>query len=452
MKPNFNKIFILLSLTLFNQIVRAQDIEKLNKSELREQYRVLSTKYDSLFRIQTNLEASKSSLNEKNSQLENIKKKNEEDISELTKNINSFKLAIKLNEGVIAKIRDSIVMCETLKKNLSTCEELTKKNNIKIDLLEQTNKKGDDEISALNKKLDNKIKEQENCEKEILKLKDSINKLILAAQSIQVMHSDPTLKPAATDKNDFLNKYFFDQIPLPYSSFSLVLTKILVGDIQTTESGRNYNNYDYSHSRGTLLNIPEILNANEFIYWDGQPEYSQKKYSAVNDNDNIIARKSDFFDSELPKIEILKNKLFTLKYKDGVEESFLLNTRKSSQVDKMSVQSDLGKYIDLDSLNNYRKYLQIELASEDVKSDGTNNTEKDIVWRIFAIEKECYLVLTYEQLRRMKVELHSVNDYKYENGEQTTPRGIYLSRRKDPFMNTSYYANPKDLIFLFKLK
>jgi chromosome segregation ATPase len=217
MKPNFNKIFILLSLTLFNQIVRAQDIEKMNKSELREQYRVLSTKYDSLFRIQTNLEASKSSLNEKNSQLENIKKKNEEDISELTKNINSFKLAIKLNEGVIAKIRDSIVMCETLKKNLSTCEELTKKNNIKIDLLEQTNKKGDDEISALNKKLDNKIKEQENCEKEILKLKDSINKLILAAQSIQVMHSDPTLKPAATDKNDFLNKYFFDQIPLPYS-------------------------------------------------------------------------------------------------------------------------------------------------------------------------------------------------------------------------------------------
>ena len=34
----------------------------------------------------------------------------------------------------------------------------------------------------------------------------------------------------------------------------------------------------------------------------------------------------------------------------------------------------------------------------------------------------------------------------------TTGEGIYLSRNKDLFMESSKYINPKDIIYLFKLK
>lgn len=163
----------------------------------------------------------------------------------------------------------------------------------------------------------------------------------------------------------------------------------------------------------------------------------------------------------MPKIEILNNKLFTIKYNDGSEESFLFNVKQMKSGDN----------------NNQRKILQIELANEAVKADGSNNTAKDIVWRFFAIENECYLALTLGQLRRLNLKLNSVDDeglglevqnhvtspyellylktnYEFNGcrGCTTTGEGIYLSRNKDLFMASSKYINPKDIIYLFKLK
>jgi hypothetical protein len=99
--------------------------------------------------------------------------------------------------------------------------------------------------------------------------------------------------------------------------------------------------------------------------------------------------------------------------------------------------------------NNQRKILQIELANEEVEADGSNNTAKDIVWRFFAIENECYLALTLGQLNRLNLKLFS-DDYYYEYAK--TGEGIYLSRNKDLFMDGSYYIDPREIIYLFKLK
>ena len=109
------------------------------------------------------------------------------------------------------------------------------------------------------------------------------------------------------------------------------------------------------------------------------------------------------------------------------------------------------------------------MANEEVKADGSNNKAKDIVWRFFAIENECYLALTLYQLDRLNLKLisddkgleaysqtdqrnHFVTSFNSNDKNTTTGEGIYLSRNKDLFMDSSKYIDPIDIIYLFKLK
>jgi hypothetical protein len=166
--------------------------------------------------------------------------------------------------------------------------------------------------------------------------------------------------------------------------------------------------------------------------------------------------------SKFPKIEVLKNKLFTLKYPNGTEESFLFNVKDYNS----------------DGSNNQRKVLQIELANEEVKDDGSNNTARDIVWRIFAIGNECYIALSASQTNRLGVQIldatkgveffdsrdnrnnrvfsnnfgSSNNYYRRDESIVSTGNGIYVGRNKDSFMEKGLYINPENLIFLFKLR
>ena len=102
-------------------------------------------------------------------------------------------------------------------------------------------------------------------------------------------------------------------------------------------------------------------------------------------NDYIILKNKDYFDSNLPQIEILKNKLFTIIYNDDTEESFLFNVKESNP-------------------NNQRNTLQIDLANEGVE----NNTANDIVWRMFALE-HCYFSSTLI-IYILKLDLYSYNE------------------------------------------
>jgi hypothetical protein len=276
-----------------------------------------------------------------------------------------------------------------------------------------------------------------------------LNKKISTLQdSIQGIQTIPNLEvEVSLNTNDFLNEYYFNQIPLPNNSYSLVLSKLVYG------SKINYEryNYDNDENKGAVIRLPEILNANTFTYWSVKPN---SLVSPFDFNKLVIPRNSEFFNSKLPKIEILKNKLFTLKYNDNKEESFLFNVK---------------KYIS-EHGDNQRKVLQIELANEQVKDDGDNDTSRDIVWRFFAVDNECYLALTSEQLNRLNMNLFTVNQgvevfndnskrdssfatsAYYNDSRVTTGNGIYLSRNKDIFMEASRYVDPSEVIFLFKLK
>jgi hypothetical protein len=180
----------------------------------------------------------------------------------------------------------------------------------------------------------------------------------------------------------------------------------------------------------------------------------------------------DWFNSQLPKIEILKNKLLSLNYSDGKSESFLFT---------------LNKLTEKKETNNERKILQLELATDDVNTSDNEQKSGDIIWRIFVIGNEAYLALNGLQLNRISVKLYyafgdennyngsrnvgievinnsrdgrdqikmiSGSDLKRQGryGGQTTGKGIYLARDKDKFMESGQYIDPRDMVFLFKLK
>ena len=380
------KIIILLTIYLFfNSALSAQNIEKMNKSELREHIVILTTKIDSLKNENINLQESISNLSTNSSLLEQKNKTNEVEIS-------------RINELIL--------------KNENERKRIISENKIGISKLNEI----------------------------IITLKDSISSV---QSSSNVVSTSTTF-----NSNDFLNKYYFDQIPLPNNSFSLVLSKLVYGDKKSDYNHRRYNHDKY---QGAVESLPEILDANAFTYWGVKPNVMIS--SGTNISNYVISKNSDYFNSKLPKIEVLKNKLFTIKYNDGSEESFLFNVKQIKSEDN----------------NNQRKILQIELANEEVKADGSNNTAKDIVWRFFAIENECYLALTLGQLNRLNLKLISVDQgleaYSQTNQRNefvtrfdsyykktTTGEGIYLSRNKDLFMESSEYINPAEIIYLFKLK
>ena len=225
------------------------------------------------------------------------------------------------------------------------------------------------------------------------------------------------------------------------------MTKLIYGDVQIND---RYYYDDNDHNKGEVIRVPEILDPNNFTYWGVKPNVDPR---GKGFNDLVFANNSNFLDSKLPKIEVLKNKLFTLKYINGTEESFLFNSKKNGSDDK----------------NNQRGILQIELANEEVKEDGSNNTAMDIVWRFFIIGNECYLALNANQLNRIGLMIQSSGSIQYytngnlrndedfstnyyNNGSFTSGNGIYLSRNKDSYMESSKYINPGNLIYLFKLK
>ena len=381
------KIIILLTIyLLFNSALSAQNIEKMNKSELREHIVNLTTKIDSLKNENINLQESISNLSTNSSLLEQKNKTNEVEIS-------------RINELIL--------------KNENERKRIISENKIAISKLNEI----------------------------IITLKDSISSV---QSSSNVVSTSTTF-----NSNDFLNKYYFDQIPLPNNSFSLVLSKLVY---ENERSDNNYHRYDNDDNyQGAVERLPEILEANAFTYWGVKPNVMIT--SGTNINNYVISKNSDYFNSKLPKIEVLRNKLFTIKYNGGNEESFLFNVKQIKSEDN----------------NNQRKILQIELANEEVKADGSNNTAKDIVWRFFAIENECYLALTLGQLNRLNLKLISVDQgleaYSQTNQRNefvtrfdsyykktTTGEGIYLSRNKDLFMESSNYINPQEIIYLFKLK
>ena len=453
-------LFIILCV-LSNSAFKAQDINKMNKSKLKEHVLGLSTQIDSLKDVNYMLEDSKDSLllnvsllasaNDMNeieiARLNNVVLKNKQEIVRLQSvydiQITSLNETISDNQASLVNRQDSI---SRLQEALLDYQDSSVNNRDSIVQL-QAALLGYQDSSVNNQdtivQLQNAILD---CQNSIVQLQESV--LNSEDLIVQLQDSLSNSQTTTTTSNDFLNNYFFDQIPLPNNSFQLVLSKIVFGNKHISKDNDDY--YGNDDPKNSVHYLPETLDGNAFAYWSAKPNVKITSSTEINDLLNL--ENKDYFASKLPQIEILKNKLFTIIYNDNSEESFLFNVKESNP-------------------NNQRNTLQIDLANEGVE----NNTSKDIVWRIFAIENECYLALTYGQLNRLKLDLYpglqlvgrgtggpsyftegteyftdgnNMYDYNYE----TTGNGIYISRNKDSYMDESQNINLKNLIFLLKLK
>jgi hypothetical protein len=326
---------------------------------------------------------------------------------------------VKLREALSQRIT------QMEKQGRETAEEIQQLLKARAELLNQ--------VEAL-KSQNQSLKSQH--ETTISLLNDQIASLRDSVLSYRSLLSVTTsLSPA--DPNDFLNDYFFKAMPLSNNTFQMVSPKVVFGDI------RFQDNY-YSNNNSTLQ-LPEIIDSNAFTYWGVKP--NQKVISNTKFNDYVYEQSVAFLNAKLPKIQILNNKFLTIYYPDGSEEAFLFSAKKISE----------------ENSNNHRSIIEFNLEGAD-----DDNENADIVWRIFVIESDCYLALSNDQLNRIKVDLRLPSKglevyetdgdirntssfesyYKYT----TTGNGIYLSRKKDRFMDSSYYSNPEKMVFLIKLK
>ena len=430
-------IICILSHSAFN----AQDINKMNKSNLKEHILGLSTQIDSLKDVNYMLEESKDSLLLNVSLLGSANEVNEIEISRLSN-------LVVINNQEIERLQSDYDN-EITNLNETILEYQASYINSQDSIVQIQKALLDCQVSFLNSQ-DSVVNNQDtivklqnailNCQNSIVQLQESV--LNFEDLIVQLQDSLSNSQTTITPSNDFLNKYYFDQIPLPNNSFQLVLSKIIIGNKHISKDNDDY--YSNDNYKNSVHYLPETLDGNAFAYWGVAPNVMLTDNSEFNDY--LINKDKDYFDSNLPQIEILKNKLFTIIYHDDTEESFLFNVNESDP-------------------NNHRKTLQIDLANEGVD----NNTANDIVWRMFAIENECYLALTHGQLNRLKLYLYSYSDgietsrsdnsrisltrdfTSYYN-RKTTGNGMYLSRNKDVYMNTSKYIKPEKLIFLLKLK
>ncbi len=397
------KYYLLLGfIILFSNLVSySQDIENLSKKELRD--------------FVTNLNNKISKIEDENYSLQTKR----DSISIL------LDRCFEENRTLSAMILEDKTQESELKGEITTLKNKQKKLENEINKLSEIIKENERAIVELTKNAENltSIDAEKDSENEILisLLKDSIANLI--EQSNDFATTNPTYNwdDETSNRNDFLNRYFKEQFPIMNSSFNLQLSKIIYGN-----TAYDNNNYYYHNDRYTVSQIPEILDADHFIYWGVKPNTARNTKEL---SEHLFDSNAGYLNSKLPEIEILKNKLLTFKYKNGVEEPFLFNISNSSE----------------EKTNNQRSKLEITLADETVEIHGDRGSEKDLILPLFIIESDCYLALSDKQLQRLGIQLANYSNYNIEN------ENIYITRKQDGFIKQSQFIDVENLIFLFKL-
>ena len=379
-------LLLFLSNLVLYYSMSAQDINDMNKKELRDLFVKTQLKNDSLVKLINDVQAAHNLLQSKLISLENEKAAQEKRLTALD---NERKLVIE-----------------------------------KLDINEINNKN----LISENTKLKNEI---EITKRRITAINDSLSFL-------------------NKNNSDFLNNYFRNTMPLNNNNFMLRLDKVMIGNDNSAayigENKINYLIYESGPYEKTKQFIPEVIPNYQFRMY-GTKSILLKDAPSAKDALTLLDIKN--IGEYLPKIEIIKNKLITLTYADGSEENFLYN---------------IGKGND----NSYRQTLQMELATEVVESDNSENKNKDIIWKLYMLEDECYLAMNVYQLKRIKFPIHDLtqgvelreggffNHFRADgyNGaydEMSSGNGFYFERVKDAFMENDQFVNPSNMVFLFKL-
>jgi len=372
-------------------------------------------------------------------------------IEELQTKLNRSQLNERSLEEDIKQLNDTLLKFENdknlLENGISYLENLNSENEKKKNTYAAQLNKIQEENASYAAQL-NKIQEESasyaaqlyTIQEELKSKKDSIKYLLLELNSITSDNLDSEINnpKSKLNPNDFLNNYVVNRKPLNNNTFSFQLVKVL-----TYRGEDYYGNYS----------APSIIDADNF-YFQYIPE--GKNINKVTEQALISKKPISFFGSLMPQVEVLKNKLVTIKYNDGSEESLLYNFKSEK--------------------NSLNENLRITLASEEV-NNSYNNNKGDITWQICQINGEHYISLSYEELKRLKVplddELEKVNyvsndvsnDVTYQSScylenlpyayrkdyINLTLEKFWLTQKKNRFVEKDTKVNPNKCRYLFKL-
>ena len=253
-------------------------------------------------------------------------------------------------------------------------------------------------------------------QEELKSKKDSIKQLILEQNSITSGNPASEINKPKSKLNsaDFLNNYVLNRQPLNNNTFSFQLAKII------TYRGSEYSNEWYA---------PSIVDTDNF-YLRYIPK--GKNIQKVSEQTLVSQKPLSFLSRSMPQIEVLKNKLVTIKYQDGSEESLLYNLKSET--------------------NTLNEEIRITLASEKVgDSYGNSNSEYDLNWEICQINGESYITLSYNDLGRLSVPLGKNNEGLPYNKEGLTEEKMWLTQKKNSFNEKDIKVDPFMCNYLFKL-
>lgn len=161
---------------------------------------------------------------------------------------------------------------------------------------------------------------------------------------------------------DFLNNYFYNQQPLNFNSFTFQIEKIATYGIHN--------------------GLPSIIDADKFYLGSLPVNTDMRTFSK-----NTWAENISTLNTFMPEIEILKNKLVTIKKNNGKEASYLFKFSK----DEADRAFDPNVHIDLTA------------------EEGSNY--QNITWPLRNINGEIYIVLGKVDFEKIGVKIGA--DYVY---------------------------------------
>lgn len=376
---------------------------------------------------------------------------NAQDIQKMNKDELKDRITFKSNENDSLNIKISKIESHNAELNQNI---LVLKNE--FDSLSKLNYKLEIDNQDLSKKQD--FLQQKNSK--IIRALDSLNKVIdenkneLQALQIELTNSNKTA-PSYDDlsENDFLNQYFLNQKPLANNKFTLILSKVMYNSNE-----RMYSTDYYSDGIGyiTINSLPELLDFSSLAFWATKPNISvsEKKF-----NDLIFQTNSDQLNLQLPTLEFFENKLLTIKYKNSNEESFLFKTQKIENPYPTYSRKFLDiKLASEKVVNEFSENVKEDINWQ-IKAIGDEsylvlNLSQLYRLKIQILEAGIVYVSDPHEKGYGTVDCRNKNAQMpaYSDDVKTSNIGVYLSRKQDRFTDKSTFINPADLIFLFKLK
>ncbi|MFM7328141.1 MAG: hypothetical protein ACKO3B_05350, partial [Bacteroidota bacterium] len=317
--------------------------DKMNRSELREQVAIQLGKVDSLYRevVKANIELKKA--REENARLIRALNATETDMDGLMRDIKMMRSQVT---GLEATVR----------------EKQTALNDVRGT--------ADSLVSA--------IGDQDRTHKKQFERLQSAHQATLDSLTVLL----ETIKAAGSRKStmvpgdDFLTNFLRTPYPLTNNLFSFSLQKVILGDKQF--EGSDY--YNGENNRSPLTGLPEIIDLADLT---AERPTALALTREMEPHEFMKEAKLPQVMTEFPSMEITRNKLVTLRYPDGREESLMFNFVRETE-------------------NNGRIAGHLTMVAER-KDLSEEENELDIKWPLYALGNQVFLALTRKQIERIGV-------------------------------------------------